>query len=51
LAFPEGSDAYSKQQSRLAREGIRLSGKRVDLARYGWPQEAKSLDELLWGRD
>jgi methylated-DNA-protein-cysteine methyltransferase related protein len=49
LAFPEGSDAYSKACARLAREGVRIVRKRVDLARYGWPRENKTLDELLWG--
>jgi len=48
LAFPENSDAYAKQSARLSREGVRLIRKRVDLARYGWPRENKTLDELLW---
>ena len=50
LAFPENSDAYAKQRSRLAREGVRMIRGRVDLDRHGWPQESKTLDELLWGR-
>jgi methylated-DNA-protein-cysteine methyltransferase-like protein len=50
LAFPENSDAYAKQRSRLAREGVRMARGRVDLARHGWPRESKTLDELLWGR-
>jgi methylated-DNA-protein-cysteine methyltransferase-like protein len=49
LAFPENSEAYSKARARLAREGVRIVRKRVDLARYGWPRESKTLDELLWG--
>ena len=49
LAFPENSDAYAKQCARLAREGVRMVGKRFDLARYGWPRDTQSLDELLWG--
>ena len=49
LAFPENSDAYEKQRKRLAREGVPMVKKRIELARYGWPRETKSLDELLWG--
>jgi methylated-DNA-protein-cysteine methyltransferase related protein len=49
LAFPENSDAYEKQRQRLAREGVAMVRKRIDLAHYGWPRESKSLDELLWG--
>jgi methylated-DNA-protein-cysteine methyltransferase-like protein len=49
LAFPENSDAFAKQRARLAREGVPMIGRRVDLHRYGWPSESKSLDELLWG--
>ncbi len=49
LAFPENSDAYAKQRARLAREAVRMVRNRVDLARYGWPRESKTLDELLWG--
>ena len=49
FAFPENSDAYAKQRSRLAREGVHMTGRRVDLMQYGWPRESKSLDELLWG--
>ena len=49
LAFPENSDAYAKQSARLAREGVHMIGRRVDLARHGWPRADKSLDELLWG--
>jgi methylated-DNA-protein-cysteine methyltransferase-like protein len=50
LAFPENSDAFLKQRSRLAREGVRMVRLRVDLDRYGWPRESKTLDELLWSR-
>jgi alkylated DNA nucleotide flippase Atl1 len=49
LAFPEGSDAFARQRARLAREGVRMVRLRVDLNRYGWPRESKTLDELLWG--
>lgn len=49
IAFPESSDAFALQRSRLAREGVQLVSGRVDLSRYGWPRESKSLDELLWG--
>jgi methylated-DNA-protein-cysteine methyltransferase related protein len=34
LAFPENSDAYTKQRRLLAREGIKMSGTRIDMARY-----------------
>jgi methylated-DNA-protein-cysteine methyltransferase-like protein len=50
LAFPENSDAFLKQRGRLAREGVRMVRLRVELDRYGWPRESKTLDELLWGR-
>lgn len=49
IVFPESSDAFALQRSRLAREGVQLIRGRVDLSRYGWPSESKSLDELLWG--
>lgn len=49
IAFPEGSDAYALQRSRLAREGVQLIRGRVDVRAHGWPRESKSLDELLWG--
>lgn len=49
LAFAEGSDAYAKQRRLLAREGVKMSGTRIDMTRYGWPRETKSLDEMLWG--
>jgi len=49
IAFPESSDAFALQRSRLAREGVQLIRGRVDLSRFGWPSESKSLDELLWG--
>lgn len=49
LAFPEGSDAYALQSSRLKREGVRLVRGRIDMVRHGWPRDSKSLDELLWG--
>jgi alkylated DNA nucleotide flippase Atl1 len=48
LAFPENSDAHAKQRARLAREGVRMVRNRIDLSRYAWPRESKTLDELLW---
>jgi methylated-DNA-protein-cysteine methyltransferase-like protein len=37
IAFPEGSEAYRRQRTRLESEGIsfKQSGK-IDLDRYGW---------------
>ena len=48
IAFPVDSDAYSRQRSRLADEGVSLLKGRVDLKVYGWRH---SLDELLWKPD
>jgi len=49
IAFPKASDAYALQRARLAREGVHMVRGRVDMDRYAWPRESKSLDELLWG--
>jgi len=51
LAFPEGSEAYDKQSTRLKREGVRLVRGRVDLQRLIWPSASVELDELLWKPD
>lgn len=48
ISFPEGSDAYLLQRRKLEAEGIVFVGGRVDLRKYGWPEEARSLDEYLW---
>jgi len=48
ISFPQGSDAYVRQRHKLEIEGVVFVGGRVDLRRYGWPQE-QSLDALLWG--
>ncbi len=45
LAFPPGSRAFREQKRRLAAEGIRVDGNRVDLARSGWQRD---LDRELW---
>lgn len=48
FAFPVGSDAYRKQQQYLQREGVSLDRGRVNLQKYGWPNETRVLDEVLW---
>jgi methylated-DNA-protein-cysteine methyltransferase-like protein len=48
LAFPEGSDAFRRQCARLRREGVHMVRNRISMERYGWPQDAGSLDERLW---
>lgn len=48
IAFPVGSDSYSKQRARLAREGVRFNRDRVELREHLWPRAAAELDELLW---
>jgi methylated-DNA-protein-cysteine methyltransferase related protein len=48
ISFPVGSEAHGRQRRKLEAEGIVFVGGRVDLNRYGWPQRAEQLDELLW---
>jgi methylated-DNA-protein-cysteine methyltransferase related protein len=48
ISFPVGSDAYQRQRTKLEAEGVDFVGGRVDLQRYGWPERAARLDELLW---
>lgn len=45
ISLPAGSATAREQRQRLLAEGVRFSGGRVDLKRYGW---RLSLDELLW---
>ena len=47
-SFPPGSAAYLEQHKRLTAEGVSWVRGRIDLDRYGWP-ENHSLDEALWG--
>lgn len=37
LSLPPGSPADQEQQQRLAREGVVIHDRRIDLRRYGWP--------------
>ena len=46
-SFPVGSDGYRAQLDRLQREGVKVTGGRIDLGRFGWPA-TRELDELLW---
>jgi methylated-DNA-protein-cysteine methyltransferase-like protein len=46
IAFPPGSRGFREQVRRLAADGVRVRGGRVDLARHGWERD---LDGLLWG--
>lgn len=48
ISFPKGSAAYARQRRHLEAEGIVLSGERIDLDKYGWPERVRSLDEYLW---
>jgi len=48
ISFPPGSDAHMRQRRRLEAEGVVFVGGRVDLRRYGWPDRAERLDELVW---
>lgn len=48
ISFPSGSEAHACQRRRLEAEGIVFTGGRVDLQRYGWPDRAERLDELVW---
>jgi len=45
LAFAPGSVAFIEQRRRLSREGIEMTGRRVDLRRFGWQRD---LDAELW---
>src|SRR5690606_18918111 len=45
LAFAPGSAAFIEQRRRLASEGVAVSGRRVDLRRFGWQRD---LDAELW---
>ncbi len=44
-AFDPNSRAFRRQRDRLADEGVRMSGRKVDMSRYRWQPD---LDELLW---
>lgn len=44
-AFAPGSQAFRTQHARLADEGVRMRGGKIDMQRYRWRPE---LDELLW---
>jgi len=48
ISFPAGSDAYALQRKKLEAEGVVFIGGRVDLGKFGWPERAQELDELLW---
>lgn len=45
LAFSPRSRTFIEQKRRLASEGVVLSGRRVDLGRFGWQRD---LDAELW---
>lgn len=45
LAFAPESDAFLEQIRRLVREGVVVSGNRVDLRQFGW---RRNLDAELW---
>jgi methylated-DNA-protein-cysteine methyltransferase related protein len=48
ISFPQGSEAYDRQRTKLEQEGVAFIGGRVDLSEYGWPAALASLDEFLW---
>lgn len=45
LAFLRDSETFLEQVRRLAREGVVVSGNRVDLLQFGW---RRNLDAELW---
>lgn len=45
LAFAAGSAAFIEQRKRLAAEGVIVTGRRVDLRRFGWQRD---VDAELW---
>lgn len=45
LAFAPGSVEFIEQRRRLAAEGVEVSGRRVDIRRFGWQRD---LDAELW---
>jgi methylated-DNA-protein-cysteine methyltransferase-like protein len=46
IAFPAGSTSAREQLRRLAREGVKIKGNRVQVERT--PANTRSLDALLW---
>ena len=46
-SFPAGSDSYRLQLQRLQSEHVHIVAGRIDLKRFGWPEQ-RELDELLW---
>ncbi|MEM7293887.1 MAG: methylated-DNA--[protein]-cysteine S-methyltransferase [Pseudomonadota bacterium] len=44
-AFPQDSESYRTQQTRLRAEGVPMIGGKVSLSKYRWEE---SMDELLW---
>ena len=51
ISLPAGSDSYRTQRKKLEAEGVIFRGDRIDMNRYGWPAQDRSLDELLWKPD
>ena len=47
IAFPLGSDAYTRQRKLLEREGVAFVGERINMRRFSWPP-GNDLDEHLW---
>jgi methylated-DNA-protein-cysteine methyltransferase-like protein len=45
IAFPEGSDQFNEQKTRLMSENVPTRKGRVDMKIYRWQPD---LDELLW---
>ncbi len=41
ISFPEHSEAYRVQKRFLESEGIFLKRGKIDIARYGWPQQIR----------
>lgn len=48
ISFPAGTEAHQRQRALLEREGIEFRRERVDLGRFGWPDQQVDLDRALW---
>ncbi|HEX5788175.1 MAG TPA: MGMT family protein [Woeseiaceae bacterium] len=50
IAFPPDTPSFADQRDRLRREGVVVTGARIDMRRYRWqPGCDADLDYYLWG--
>jgi len=47
IAFPQGSEAFAIQRSRLVDEGVWVKNGRVNLAQFGWEPDLSVLLQQL----